>query len=206
VAPGTDGKVTLTNIPLGAAGTTARKIYRTVANGSTYKYVTTISGNATTTYTGDLADASLGANAPTYNTTGAQQGAPDPTNNAGRTLAGTGPRTTLNASTTAGRSWYSPAGLADCVGNVWEWVAQFFGGLKTSSPGSYASWGFEGDGVWNLSGQAYNPDTGGYTDGLPSLLRVGGGWDDGSSAGVRSADAVCSPGYSDSSIGFRLAR
>ena len=35
----------------------------------------------------------------------------------------------------AGRSWYSPGGLADAVGNDYEIVATFFGGLATSSPG-----------------------------------------------------------------------
>ena len=63
-----------------------------------------------------------------------QSGTNDPVQ-AGRTLTGTGPRTTQFVSA-AGRSWYSPAGLADPVGNVWELVAQFFGGLKTSSPGT----------------------------------------------------------------------
>ena len=55
-----------------------------------------------------------------------QSGTTDPTQ-AGRTLTGTGPRTANVGATASGRSWYSPAGLADPVGNVWEWVAQFFG-------------------------------------------------------------------------------
>lgn len=133
-----------------------------------------------------------------------QSGAADPTQ-AGRTLTGTGPRTTefVNA---AGRSWYTPAGLADPVGNVWEWVAQFFGGLKTSSPGTGVAWGYNGDYAYNFTGQAYNPDTGGYTEGLPALLLVGGHWSYGAHAGVRAASAIYSPGLADSSIGLRLAR
>jgi hypothetical protein len=46
---------------------TARKIYRTVAGGTVYKYVATLSDNSTTTYTDNIPDASLGATAPTTN-------------------------------------------------------------------------------------------------------------------------------------------
>ena len=52
---------TLTNIPLGPAGTTNRKIFRTEGGGSTYKLLATISDNTTTTYTDTTADTSLGA-------------------------------------------------------------------------------------------------------------------------------------------------
>jgi hypothetical protein len=200
-----DGQVNLTVIPVGAAGTTARKIYRTLAGGSTYKLLATIADNTTVTYADNIADASLGATEPSWNTTGAQQGQADPTCG-GRTLTGTGPRTALNAATTAGRSWYSPAGLADLVGNTWEWVATFFGGLKTSSPGTAVAWGYEGDYAYNFTGQAYNPDTGGYTEGLPAMLLVGGYWTGGSTAGVRAAHASLSAGYSGTSYGFRLSR
>ncbi len=198
-------QVSLSAIPIGAAGTTARNIYRTAAGGATYKFLVAIADNTTTTYTDNALDATLGAAEPAWNTTGAQQGQADPTVG-GRTLTGTGPRTALNATVMAGRSWYSPAGLADIVGNIWEWVAQFFGGLLTSSPGAYVSWGYENDGAWNFSGQAYNPDTGGYTAGLPAMLLVGGGWTDGSLAGVRAADALYSAGTSHTSFGFRLSR
>jgi hypothetical protein len=60
----------LTNIPIGPSGTTGRKVYRTVANGSTYKLLTTIANNTTTTFTDTTADASLGATAPTSDTSG----------------------------------------------------------------------------------------------------------------------------------------
>jgi hypothetical protein len=46
---------------------TARKVYRTVAGGSVYKLSGTIANNSTTTYTDNVADASLGATAPTTN-------------------------------------------------------------------------------------------------------------------------------------------
>jgi len=65
-----NGKVTLTGIPIGGASVTARKLYRTAAGGSTYMLLATITDNTTTTYTDNIADASLGAGAPTTNTTG----------------------------------------------------------------------------------------------------------------------------------------
>lgn len=60
----------LSSIPVGPSGTTSRKVYRTVANGSTYKLLTTIANNTTTTFTDTTADASLGATAPTVDTSG----------------------------------------------------------------------------------------------------------------------------------------
>lgn len=199
-----DGQIDLSSIPIGAAGTTARKIYRTEAGGSAHKLVATINDNTTTSYRDNVADADLGATAPTENTTGDQQMTSDPTR-VGRGLVGTGPRTESWGATTDGRSWYSPAGLADAVGNIWEWVGQFFGGLQQTSPGGSTEWG-EGDRAYNFEGQAYNPDTGGWTEGLPALLHVGGGWGSGSSAGVRAADANNSPGRSLTHVGFRLSR
>lgn len=60
-------KVTLTAIPTAPQswGVDARKIYRTAAGGSTFKYVDTISDNTTTDYTDNTADANLGDDAPT---------------------------------------------------------------------------------------------------------------------------------------------
>ena len=57
--------VNLTAIPLGPEGTTARKIYRTVAgNVGEFLLVTTINDNVTTSFADDIADADLGAVAP----------------------------------------------------------------------------------------------------------------------------------------------
>jgi hypothetical protein len=57
--------VNLNAIPLGPLGTTARKIYRTVAgNVGNFKLVTTIADNITTAYADNTADASLGADSP----------------------------------------------------------------------------------------------------------------------------------------------
>jgi len=64
-----DGQISLTNIPVGDTGVTARKIYRTEAGGSDYLLLTTISDNTTTTYTDNTADSSLGAEVPSTNTT-----------------------------------------------------------------------------------------------------------------------------------------
>lgn len=64
-----NGKVELSAIPLGGAAVTSRKLYRTTAGGSTYLLLATIADNTTTTYTDNTADASLGAGAPSVNTT-----------------------------------------------------------------------------------------------------------------------------------------
>jgi len=54
-------KGNLSSIPIGPAGTAKRRIYRTIANGDTFLYVTEIPDNSTTNYTGDnLADSALG--------------------------------------------------------------------------------------------------------------------------------------------------
>lgn len=73
-------KINLTSIPVGPAGTTARKIYRSLGTGSGFpwidkgffhRYLTTISDNTTTTYQDNIADGDLGAAyAPVTNTTG----------------------------------------------------------------------------------------------------------------------------------------
>ena len=63
-----NGQVSLTSIPLGGNLVTSRKLYRTVAAGSTYLLLATIANN-TATYTDNIADGSLGAQAPSTNTT-----------------------------------------------------------------------------------------------------------------------------------------
>jgi len=57
----------LTNIPIGDDGTTSRKIYRTAANSSTFKFLATLSDNTTTSYLDNIADASLGDEPETKN-------------------------------------------------------------------------------------------------------------------------------------------
>lgn len=65
-----NGQLALTGIPIGGALVTARKIYMTTAGGALYLLAATISNNTATTATLNVADASLGAQAPTTNTTG----------------------------------------------------------------------------------------------------------------------------------------
>lgn len=66
-----DGKVTLT-IPVGTDPlTTDRKVYRRVAGDTgAWKLVAAVGNNTATTYVDNLADAGLGANAPTVNGAG----------------------------------------------------------------------------------------------------------------------------------------
>jgi len=64
-----NGKVSLTAIPIGGALVTSRKLYRTATGGSTYLLLATIANNTATTYTDNIADSALGAEAPSTNTT-----------------------------------------------------------------------------------------------------------------------------------------
>jgi len=69
----TANQVDLTAIPIGGATVTQRKLYRTVAAGSTLKLLATVADNTTTTYADSTADASLGADAPSSDTSGLAQ-------------------------------------------------------------------------------------------------------------------------------------
>lgn len=60
-------QMSLTAIPLGGPGTTKRRIYRSF-NGDDYKLVTEITNNTATTYTDDVANASLGVEPPVEST------------------------------------------------------------------------------------------------------------------------------------------
>ena len=64
-----NGKVSLTGISLGGSRVTARRLYRTAAGANEHKLLATLSDNTTTTYTDNIADASLGAAAPGSNST-----------------------------------------------------------------------------------------------------------------------------------------
>jgi hypothetical protein len=69
----TAAQVNLSAVSLGAAAVTARRIYRTAAGASQLQLLTTLADNTTTTYVDVLADASLGANVPTSDTSALQQ-------------------------------------------------------------------------------------------------------------------------------------
>jgi hypothetical protein len=84
--------VNVTGIAIGASPTTSRKVYRTAVGGAQLKLLATIADNTTTTYADIIADGSLGANAPTSDTSGLTQ--PSGQVNAGSTsllLASAGP-------------------------------------------------------------------------------------------------------------------
>lgn len=61
---------TVSSIATGPAGTTARKLYRTVAAGSQLKLVVSLGDNSTTAWLDTTSDAALGANAPVSDTSG----------------------------------------------------------------------------------------------------------------------------------------
>jgi hypothetical protein len=63
-------QVALSGIPLGPAGTIARRIYRTAVDDSTLLFVAEIPDNTTTDYVDAIPDASLGAQPPSLNTSG----------------------------------------------------------------------------------------------------------------------------------------
>lgn len=65
-------RIPLTNLPLGGALVTSRKLYGTAAGGSQLKYIATLN-TTDTAYTVTTADGSLGANVPTVNTAAANQ-------------------------------------------------------------------------------------------------------------------------------------
>jgi hypothetical protein len=66
-------QVQLSAIPLGAAAVVARGLYRTAAGASQLRALVTLADNTTTAYLDVKADAALGANAPTADTSGLQQ-------------------------------------------------------------------------------------------------------------------------------------
>lgn len=62
-----NGKVTVSDIPLGPTGTTGRKLYRSSTAATALKLLATIADNTTTSYTDNIADGSLGAAKETVN-------------------------------------------------------------------------------------------------------------------------------------------
>ena len=77
----TDGKVSVTNIPLGPPGTTGRRLLRSVSYGTGYtgsgifpSSLSMIADNTTTSYLDDTPDSDLGSPIPQQNTTAGQLG------------------------------------------------------------------------------------------------------------------------------------
>lgn len=94
-----NGKVELTNIPLGGSAVTQRKLYRTAAGGTSYLLLATVSNNTATVYTDNIADGSLGAAVPTANTTA------DPE---------------LVSWITAARQWVESYTHRACITQIWD--------------------------------------------------------------------------------------
>jgi len=65
-----NNQVAVSAIAVGPGAVTNRKVYRTAVNASQLKLLTTIANNTATTYTDTAADGTLGANAPTTDTSG----------------------------------------------------------------------------------------------------------------------------------------
>jgi uncharacterized phage protein gp47/JayE len=61
-------KIRLTNIPIGGAGTTKRRIYRQKNGSNLYQLVATINDNVLTTYDDNIADGALGGQPPAIST------------------------------------------------------------------------------------------------------------------------------------------
>jgi hypothetical protein len=109
-----------------------RKIYRTAANASQLKLLATLADNTTTTYLDSLADAALGANAPTTDTSGLQAD--------GQVPAG------ANALVVSGTSPFRPAGGIAIVGNGRLYITyegidgnNLLVGIPRTGPGSITS-------------------------------------------------------------------
>jgi hypothetical protein len=88
----TNQQATVT-LATGPSGTIARLLYRTVAGGSMYNFVTFIGDNTTTSYTDNIADSSLGTGMPTSTSVPAVYGTAIPgtapsTNTTGTTYVG----------------------------------------------------------------------------------------------------------------------
>lgn len=138
-------------------------------------------------------------------------------------------RTTGNAGMTPGasNSCISRWGVEDMIGGVWEWVAMWgqAGRDMGIAQGGYAGnvttgngWaGFspeasgDGDGTWNLNGEAYGCDRNGtscaYKTGLPfAAMRGGGYFGGGTMAGAFALGMHSAPSARSSNTGFRACR
>jgi len=118
-------QVALSQIATGTASVIGRRIYRSTANTTALRLLTTIANNTTTTYTDAAADATLGAAAPTVDTSGLPQ--PAGQVNAGATVI-----------PVSGPASFLSAGGFAIVGNG-EQVIRYTGVTPTSLTGIPAS-------------------------------------------------------------------
>ena len=125
----------------------------------------------------------------------AAMGTNDPGSN-----TGTGGACVTNASgpraTGQGVTCVSTWGAQDMIGNLWEWTAEWYAGLgNASTPAStWPAPSFGGDGTSNIASSA-DDGVAGWTVGLPAAALRGGGWGNGSQAGVFSLHLGTAPSY-----------
>lgn len=91
-------------------------------------------------------------------------------------------------------------GAHDMVGNVWEWVSDW-----TDRANGATDWTTQ-TGTAGGDNSAFGGDGGGGSDAIPSAPIRGGGWFNGSVAGVFAVSAGNVPSISSPGIGFRCAR
>ena len=120
----------VTGIAIGPPGVTARKVYRTAANGAQLKLLTTLANNTATALPANdiAADGTLGANAPTSDTSGLTTGA-----TGGQVPAGA---TTMRVSSTAP---FGAEGWAEVGGQIIRYrgvTSTDLTGIPATGPGS----------------------------------------------------------------------
>jgi formylglycine-generating enzyme required for sulfatase activity len=113
----------------------------------------------------------------------------------------------------------SSAGAQDMIGNLAEWTAEWYAGLRTTAPdggagdagsaaGDAGTWrdtaggNYGGDGLFSVTSRTQAGNLG-WTPGLPSAALRGGSFNDGIAAGVYAFSLSSSPSDWGPAIGFR---